>query len=144
MIQEYVRTGQLRLEFRPFGFVREWSTSAGPVRRGPRPTRTKLFEFVKAWYANQGSEDVDYVDDAFARDVAGTVEGLDAERLVADAARPATRAKLDEVSRAFLTLGFEQAPAFAGGKTGEALRPIDLGSSPQTASAAISGLINGD
>ena len=83
IVQDYVRSGKLRLELRPFGFVRDWSTPAAHYAWAAAQ-QDKLHDFAKVWYVNQGDENDNYADDAFARRIASGVPGLDADRLIRD------------------------------------------------------------
>ncbi len=139
VISRYVKSGKLRIELRPFGFVRDWSTLAAQYAWAAAG-QDKMWQFVTAWYANAGDDTTDYVNDGFARRIAATVPGLDADRLIREAHLTATRRKLDDVARGFLTLNQQVVPAFAAGRTGQPVRPIVLGSSAQEATAAIGQL----
>ncbi len=142
VIQQYVRTGKLRMELRLFGFVRDYSTPAAEYGWAAA-AQDKLWPFSKIWYVNQGDENTNYVNDAFARRIASGVPGLDADRMVADAHKRSTREQLDVIARQFVTFGFQGTPSFAAGKTGGTLRPIDLGSTADTAKDAVAGLVSG-
>src|SRR3954451_12501987 len=142
VIDRYVRSGRVKIEFRPFGFVRDYSTLAAQYAWAAAE-QNKMWQFSALWYANQGDEDTDYVNDEFARKIARGVPGLDVERLIRTAHQPATRKRLDDIARGFVTLGFQVTPAFAAGPSAGPFRPLDLGSSADSAKRAIAGVIAG-
>jgi protein-disulfide isomerase len=140
VVQSYVRTGKLRFEFRPFGFIRDWSAQAAQYAWAAG-LQNKQFNFSKLWYTNQLDEDDNYVSDAFARKIAAGVPGLDADKMIADASSAQVKASVADTQRAFTTLGFNATPSFAAGTTGGTLRPFDLGGSVASAKAALDKLI---
>lgn len=142
VVQDYVRTGKLRLQFEPFQFVRPWSQLAAQYAWAAAE-QDKMFEFAKVWYANQGDESTNYVNDAFARKIAAAVPGLDADRLIRDSRSAKVKAQAAAALQSFNARGLNQTPSFVGGTTGGTLRNVDLGGSPDSARAAIDKLIGG-
>lgn len=140
IIKDHVRKGELRIEFRPFGFVKEWSTPAAQYAWAAAD-QDLMWPFAKVWYANQGDENSDYVSDDFARAIAAEVPDMNVDQLIADAKLPATREKLDDIARSFLTFNLQIVPSFVAGRTGQTLRPMELGESATEASRAIDLLI---
>jgi protein-disulfide isomerase len=140
--QDYVRTGKLRMEFRPFQFVRPWSQLAAQYAWAAAE-QDKMFEFSKVWYANQGDESVNYVNDAFARKIAAAVPGLDADKLISDSRTAKVKAEAAATLREFNARGLNQTPSFVGGTTGGTLTDVDLGGSADGAKSAIDKLIQG-
>jgi hypothetical protein len=57
--------------------------AAGAAAEAARENR--MYQFVDLFYRNQGPENSDYADADFMREIAGQVEGLDVERVVAAA-----------------------------------------------------------
>jgi protein-disulfide isomerase len=142
VVQDYVRTGKLRLQLQLFPFVRPWSQLAAQYGWAAAE-QDKLFEFAKVWYANQGDESTDYVNDAFARKIAAAVPGLDADKLIRDSRSAKVKAQAAATLQSFNARGLDQTPSFLGGTTGGTLRNVDLGGSPGSARAAIGQLIGG-
>jgi protein-disulfide isomerase len=140
LIEDYVRPGQLRIEFRPFGFVKDWSTPAAQYAWAAAD-QDRMWPFVKLWYLNQGDENTNYVSDEFARALATEIPGMNADQLVADAALPATREKLDDVARSFVTFNLQIVPSFVAGRTGQTLRPLEIGETAAAAKRTIDLLI---
>ena len=142
VVQDYVRTGKLRIEFLPFQFVRPWSQLAAQYAWAAAE-QNKMFEFSKVWYTNQGDESTNYVNDAFARKIAAAVPGLDADKLIRDSRSAKVKAQAAAALQSFNARGLNQTPSFVGGTTGGTLRNVDLGGSPDSARSAIDKLIGG-
>jgi protein-disulfide isomerase len=139
IIQKYVRSGKLRIEFKAFGFVRPWSAQAAMYSYAAG-MQDKSWNFDRLWYINQGNESDNYVSDAFARRIASGVPGLDANKLIADSRSAAAKSAVAKAQAEFQTLGFNATPSFAGGKTGGTMKPVDLSQNPDS---AISALMSG-
>jgi protein-disulfide isomerase len=142
VIQDYVRTGKLRLEFQPFQFVRPYSQLAAQYAWAAA-AQDKMFQFSKVWYTNQGDESVNYVNDAFARKIAAAVPGLDADKLIAGSRSAGAKQQANAALQSFNARGLNQTPSFVGGTTGGTLTNVDLGGSPGSAKAALDRLIAG-
>ena len=138
VIERFVKTGKLRLELRPFGYVGPDSLPAAAYAWAAA-RQDRLHSFTRLWYANQGQENSGYVTDAFARKIARGVPGLDAERVVSDAKAVPVRAKVQQTGDDFRRRGLEGTPSFLIGRTGSGtLRDLDLGQgSGEEAIAAI-------
>ena len=136
LIQKYVRSGKLRMEFKPFGFVRPWSLPAAQYSYAAG-LQNKSWNFDRVWYINQGDESTNYVNDAFARKIAAGVPGLDANKLIADSKTAAAKQAAATNQQAFQNFGFNSTPSFAGGTTGGTMKPVDLSQSPDQAIQAL-------
>jgi protein-disulfide isomerase len=142
VVQDYVRTGKLRMEFLPFAFVRPWSQPAAQYAWAAAE-QNKMYEFAKVWYLNQGEETTNYVNDAFARKIAAAVPGLDANKLIADSRSAKVKQQAHATLQSFNARGLDQTPSFVGGTTGGTLANIDLGGSADSAKAALDRLLAG-
>jgi protein-disulfide isomerase len=132
LIQKYVRTGKLKMEFKPFQFVRPWSLPAAQYSYAAS-LQNLGWNFDRIWYINQGDEGDNYVTDEFARKIASGVPGLDADKLIADSKTPAAKEAAQKVAQEFQTFGFNSTPSFAGGKSGGKMKPVDLSQDPDKA-----------
>jgi protein-disulfide isomerase len=132
LIQKYVRTGKLKMEFRPFQFVRPYSLQAAQYSYAAG-LQDKGWNFDRIWYINQGDESDNYVTDEFARRIASGVPGLDADKLIADSKTQAAADAAAKVAQEFQALGFDSTPSFAGGKSGATMKPVDLSQNPDQA-----------
>ena len=86
LVQDYVRTGKLRIEYKGLHFVDSF------VKDGPRDSerqlrlaqaaglQNKLWNVVELEYLNQGAENSGYATDALMRAIVEKVQGLDVEK----------------------------------------------------------------
>jgi protein-disulfide isomerase len=125
LVQDYVRTGKLRIEFRGLTFI-------GPDSdRGLRAAlaageQGKLWNVVDLLYRNQGHENSGWLTDETLRRVAASVDGLDGERMLArsDAMTPGV-----QEAQAFADAsGINGTPAFEVGPTGGRLVRVQVSS----------------
>jgi protein-disulfide isomerase len=124
LIRRYVRTGRVKVVFRPLAFLGPDSVRGrNAVIAAGR--QNKLFDVVQLLYANQGSENTGWLDDALVEAAAHSVPSLEVARLIADAGSPAVarRARAFDV-RATMD-GVRSTPTILVGKTGGALRRVD-------------------
>ena len=76
LVNDYVRTGKIKLQARTLHFIGADSVRAARVAAGAEQ-QGRLWPFLEAFYAKQGNENSGYMTDAFLRDVAGSA-GVDA------------------------------------------------------------------
>lgn len=127
VVEKLVRTGRIRFEMRPFGFVGPDSVPAAAYAWAAA-NQNRLHEFARLWYLNQGEENSGYVTDAFARRIAAGVPGLDPGRLVSDAKTLAVRGRAKQTAGEFQRRGLNGTPSFLIGRTGGKLTELNLGS----------------
>jgi protein-disulfide isomerase len=84
LVEEYVRPGNVRTEFRGFPFIGEDSMK-GQRFLLAAAEQNKLWELMQAFYANQGVEHSGWLTDDLIREVAAALPGLDVDKLFADA-----------------------------------------------------------
>ncbi len=90
LAREYVRAGTVKIETRLLDFVGP-SSPRGRALVLAAARQDRAYQLLELLYANQGDERTDWLTDDLARALARHVPGLDAERLLADAARAAVR-----------------------------------------------------
>ena len=81
LINDYVRTGKVKLQARTLHFIGPDSARAARAAAAAQE-QGKLWPFVEAFYAAQGAENSGYVTDGFLRDVAKAA-GADPDKVVA-------------------------------------------------------------
>jgi protein-disulfide isomerase len=86
VVDEYVRPGKIATEFRGFPFIGEDSVKAYRFLLAAAE-QDKLWELQEALYRNQGGENEGWVTDELIRELASEIEGLDVDKLFADAER---------------------------------------------------------
>ena len=118
LINDYVRTGKVKLQARTLHFLGPDSTRAARAAAAAQE-QGRLWPFLEAFYAAQGAENSGYVTDGFLRDVAGAA-GLDAGKLLDAADRPASQRGMAKADQEAARLGVNSTPTFTvtrGGKT---------------------------
>jgi len=98
VVDDYVRTGKVKLDARTLHFIGADSVRAARVAAGAEQ-QGKLWPFLEAFYAKQGVENTGYVTDDFLRDVAAEA-GVNADAALeyadsAAAEKPLTQANTD-------------------------------------------------
>jgi protein-disulfide isomerase len=98
VINDYVRTGKVKLEARTLHFLGPDSVRAARMAAGAEQ-QGKLWPFLEAFYAKQGGENTGYVTDSFLREIAADA-GVDADKALAyadtaAAEKPLTAANTD-------------------------------------------------
>ena len=83
LIRDEVRTGKVKLEVRTLSFLGADSVRAARVAAGAE-RQGRLWAFLEAFYARQGTENSGYVTDGFLRDVAKAA-GVDAGQAIGQA-----------------------------------------------------------
>lgn len=127
IVEEYVRPGKVRLEFRGLAFL-------GPdSERGLRfavaaGRQGRLWDVVHGLYANQGAENGGWLNDDLLRDAGGEIPALDVEQAFADASSPGVAQEIAAASEHAEQLGIQGTPSFAVGRTGGRLSPIAIAS----------------
>jgi protein-disulfide isomerase len=111
VIREQVRTGRVKLAFRPLTFIGPDSERAARVALGAAQ-QGKLWPFLDLFYRNQGQENSGYVTDDFLRAVAGGVPGLDVQRAFDYARSAAPERELQLASSTAQAYGITSTPSF--------------------------------
>ena len=125
LVDRYVRAGKLRIEFRNLAFIGPDSQTAAQAAAGAA-AQNKLWPFIDLFYANQGEENTGYVTSAFLRKVAAGVRGLDGSRALRDGAGAQASAQLAQARTLATRNGVSSTPSFLLGRTGGALRPLNV------------------
>ena len=131
LIEDYVRTGKVKLDARTLHFIGADSSTAALMAAGARQ-QGKLWPFLEAFYAMQGEENSGYVTDDFLRQVA-QASGVDADKALAYAKTAAAQEELNQANRDAESLGVNATPTFAAAHGGGQAKVIaggnhDIGS----------------
>jgi protein-disulfide isomerase len=130
LVQQYVRTGRLRIVFEPQTFV---GSPPGDSARAARfalavGKQGKLWQFSDLWYANQQDENTAYATDAYLRQIASGVNGLNVNKALAARNSAATTTALNKASTLFDASGFTGTPSFLLGRTGQTPTALNVSS----------------
>ncbi len=97
VVEEYVRPGDVKIDFRGLEFLGDDSTKAlSHVLAAARQDRA--WQLIDLLYANQGDENSGWVTDDLLRELGGQIEGLDVDKMFADAATPEIAAEIEDVA----------------------------------------------
>ena len=116
LINDYVRTGKLRLEFEPLTFIGPDSETA--ARAGAAAGQQNLeWNYSHLFYFNQGTERTGYVTDAFINKLyAGA--GINATKANAYRASAAAAVPIADATASAQKYGVASTPSFVVGPTG--------------------------
>jgi len=116
LINDYVRTGKLRMEFEPLTFIGPDSETA--ARAGAAAGQQNLeWNYSHLFYFNQGTERSGYVTDAFVNKLyAGA--GVNATKANAYRATPAAAVPIANATASAQKYGVASTPSFVVGPTG--------------------------
>jgi protein-disulfide isomerase len=123
LVDRYVRTGKLRMEFRNVSFIGNDSLRAAQMA-GAASQQNKLWEYVDLFYLNQGDENTGYVTDEFLTKIGRAVRGLDVQRALADRNLPEVQRALTEAQTEWQLAGFTGTPSFLLGPTGRRMSAL--------------------
>ena len=98
IVEEYVKPGKVKIDFRGLSFIGPDSTKALRVALAAG-NQNKLWDVVEAFYANQGVENTGWVTDEKIDEILAQVPGLDADKVLADAKTAAITAKVDKLTQ---------------------------------------------
>lgn len=127
LVQDYVRTGKVRMQFRNLAFIAPDSDKAAAMA-GAVSQQNKLWNFADIFYYNQGTETDAYVTDAFLRKVAGGVGGLGVDKALAQRDSAAVKRYLAEADALAGKYGVTGTPSFVVGPTGGTLKKVNVAS----------------
>jgi protein-disulfide isomerase len=134
IIDEYVKPGRLKLDWRGLAFLGPDSTKALEIALAAGK-QNKLWEVIGLFYEKQGTENSGWVTDQVVDDVLASVPGLDAAKVKADAKSPEVQkqiaaiqdeAKVNKVGGTpsfFIVRGVNQPYQLQVALTPEAFRP---------------------
>jgi protein-disulfide isomerase len=110
IVRDQVRAGRVKLVFRNLDFLGEDSVRAARFA-GAAALQDRLFQFVEAFYARQGTENSGYVTDDFLREVAGA-SGVDADKAFAAMEDPRVLEMVADAEREAAAKGVQSTPSF--------------------------------
>jgi protein-disulfide isomerase len=111
VVNDYVRTGKVKLQARTLHFIGPDSVRAARVAAGAE-RQGRLWPFLEAFYAAQKTENSGYVTDAFLRSVASAA-GVNAGKAIAFANTAASEKPLSQATADAGKLGVNATPTFA-------------------------------
>jgi protein-disulfide isomerase len=125
LVNDYVRTGKMRLVFGGVAFLGpdseqalRFSLAAG--RQG------KLWNVVHLLYANQGTENSGWVSDRLLRAIGAAIPGFATKHALDEASTVPVHQEVESMAGEATSFGVSGTPSFAAGRTGGELRLIEV------------------
>jgi protein-disulfide isomerase len=140
LVQDYVRTGKVRMEFRNLSFLGPDSITAGRAAAAAAQ-QNKLWNFADVLYYNQGEENSGYVTPEFI-DRINKAAGVDSAEADAFAKSDASQEPLGAANTMANQLGVNATPTILVGKRGGELKAVDADATDVAAyKSAIDGVL---
>jgi protein-disulfide isomerase len=140
LVQDYVRTGKVRMEFRNLSFLGPDSITAGRAAAAAAQ-QNKLWNFADVLYYNQGEENSGYVTQEFI-DRINKAAGVDSAEADAFAKSDASQEPLGAANTMANQLGVNATPTILVGKRGGELKAVDADATDVAAyKSAIDGVL---
>jgi protein-disulfide isomerase len=125
IVAKYVKTGKVKMVFKNYAFIGPDSLTAARAAEAAGK-QNKLWNFIDVFYNNQGTENTDYVTDAFLTKIAKGA-GVDPTKMLADRQDPKIDTAIAKAQQDAQQAGVNSTPTFIIQKAG---------SPPQKAAAA--------
>jgi protein-disulfide isomerase len=125
LVQDYVRSGKVRMEFRDLAFLGKDSVTAGRHAAGAGQ-QNKLWNFIDVLYYNQGEENTGYVTPSFLHTI-DKAAGVDSAKADAFAASAASLVPIKQANAMGDQLRVQSTPTVFVGKRGGALQQVEAG-----------------
>ena len=127
LVDDYVRTGKLRIVFHGLAFIGSDSDKAlrTAIAAGED---NHLWDVVHGLYAGQGAENAGWVTDELVSEIAAGVPGLDGATLLSARWEDTVDSKMKRAADAATRAGVHSTPAFQIGPTGGELELVEVSS----------------
>ena len=141
LVKRYVRAGKLKMELRPITILGPDSGTAHAAAASAAQSN-RLWQFADLFYLNQGPEKSGYVTEDFLTRIARGAD-LDPKPIVTASRTPNGVPLLRQATAEAQRYGITSTPSFLVGKTGGALKQLELTSlEPGEFTAAIDQALN--
>jgi protein-disulfide isomerase len=124
LIEEYVRTGQLKIEFDGIAFIGPDSQEALRYAYAAGE-QNGLWNFVELTFQNQGAENSDWFTEELARGIGAAIPGFDVDAMVAAIDTDAVKNEVQAAAEAAQERNVTSTPSFFIGPTGGELERFD-------------------
>jgi protein-disulfide isomerase len=123
IVQDYVRPGKVRMDFRTLAFIGPDSERSARVAEAAAQ-QNRLWNVVDLAFWNQGGENSGFATDTFLRNIVGAVPGLDPARVFAGRGSASVDAQLKAADTLATQSGISSTPTFLVGR-GTNLKTVD-------------------
>jgi protein-disulfide isomerase len=137
IVAKYVRTGKLKMEFKNYAFIGPDSLTAARAAEAAGK-QNKLWNFIDVFYNNQGSENTDYVTDAFLTKIANGA-GVDPTKMLADRQDPKVDTAIAKAQQDAQQAGVNSTPTFVVQKPGQPAKKAAAAQVEAAIQAAVGG-----
>lgn len=124
IVDQYVRTGKVRLEFRPLAFVGPES-KAGVTALLALGMSGRMWEGMHVLYANQGPENSGWINDNLMGAVVSDL-GVGWPKFEYDRYSKIVTRAMAQAKRSAISDGITGTPSFFAGRTGAPLQPVEI------------------
>jgi protein-disulfide isomerase len=111
LVNEYVRTGKVKMEYRGFPFIGSDSVKALRFLLAAG-LQNRLWQLQETFYRHQGRENSGWVTDDLTRQLVATIPGLDVKKLFRDAGSDAITREAEDAEPAASAAGVPGTPTF--------------------------------
>ena len=124
LVRDYVRSGRVQIEYRGMAFIGP-DSSTGLAAAVAAGNQGRFWHVVELLYANQGAENSGWIDEPLLGAIADKV-GVDASRFHDERQSSAVARVVNDSTLQARTAGVNSTPTFYAGRTGGALRPVNV------------------
>lgn len=117
IVQKYVRTGKVRVQVKPWAFIGP-DSFRGQAAMLAAAKQNRAYNFAQVLYANQGTENTGWLNDAMIAQIAASVPGLQVHNLFSDRGSSSVKSQADQVDASAQVDGVTGTPTVFVGKTG--------------------------
>jgi protein-disulfide isomerase len=122
IVAKYVKPGKVKMEFQNYAFIGPDSLTAARAAEAAGK-QNKLWSFIDVFYNNQGSENTNYVTDAFLTKIAKGA-GVDPQKMLADRADPKVDQAIALAQQSAQQAGVNSTPTFLIKKAGTPVQKV--------------------
>jgi len=127
IVKNYVRAGKLKVVLRPWSFIGPDSLR-GQAAVLAAAKQNKAFNYAALLYANQGTENTGWLDDAMVTSTASSIPGLRVPQLLSDRSSSAVKGAAGNVDSLATEAGVNSTPTIFVGPTGTPGKRVNLSS----------------
>jgi protein-disulfide isomerase len=123
LVNDYVRTGKVQMEFETLSFIGPGSVQAGRAAAAAA-RQNKLWNFVDLMYLNQGAENTGYVTPTYLRQLLRAIPGLNIAAALSASQERAADSALTQANNLAVKDGITGTPSFLIGRANGPLLPF--------------------
>jgi protein-disulfide isomerase len=142
LISNYVRTGEMRIVYRPLDIIGPDSLRAARMAVA-LAGQDRLWQFVDLMYRNQGAENTDYVTTTYLEALASAIPGANVRRALAARGSARVNAQIARASAEAHRLNLTGTPSFTIARTGAKAHRLAASAAVQSSviEEAVEGLL---